>query len=210
MDIQKILERKKYSLIAKRAFDIIASTLGLIVLAIPMIIISILIKLDSKGEVLFKQTRVGKNGENFKIFKFRTMVKDAQSMGRSITVGEDVRITKVGKFLRKAKLDELPQLLNVFSGDMSLVGPRPEVPKYVELYNDEQRKVLAVRPGITDLASIEYRDESKVLAQSEDPDATYINEIMPHKLDLNLEYISKMGFFYDIGLIFRTIAVIIK
>ncbi len=210
MDIQRILERKKYSLIAKRAFDIIASTLGLIVLAIPMIIISIIIKIDSKGEVLFKQTRVGKNGENFKIFKFRTMVKDAQSMGRSITVGQDARITRVGSFLRKAKLDELPQLLNVFIGSMSLVGPRPEVPKYVEMYNDEQRKVLAVRPGITDLASIEYRDESKVLAEAEDPDKTYIEEIMPHKLNLNLEYISKMGFFYDIGLIFRTIAVILK
>lgn len=210
MDIQRILKRKKYSLIAKRAFDIIASTLGLIVLAIPMIIISIIIKLDSKGEVLFKQTRVGKNGENFKIFKFRTMVKDAQSMGRSITVGQDARITRVGSFLRKAKLDELPQLLNVFIGSMSLVGPRPEVPKYVEMYNDEQRKVLAVRPGITDLASIEYRDESKVLAEAEDPDKTYIEEIMPHKLNLNLEYISKMGFFYDICLIFRTIAVIIK
>ena len=210
MDIQRILERKKYSLIAKRAFDIIASTLGLVVLAIPMIIISIIIKIDSKGEVLFKQTRVGKNGENFKIFKFRTMVKDAQSMGRSITVGQDARITRVGSFLRKAKLDELPQLLNVFIGSMSLVGPRPEVPKYVEMYNDEQRKVLAVRPGITDLASIEYRDESKVLAEAEDPDKTYIEEIMPHKLNLNLEYISKMGFFYDIGLIFRTIAVILK
>lgn len=210
MDVEKILERKKFQLVVKRLFDIIASGLGLVVLAIPMLIISIVIKLDSEGEVLFKQERVGLNGVPFKIFKFRTMVADAPSKGREITVGADSRITKVGNILRKAKLDELPQLINVFKGDMSLVGPRPEVPGYVAMYTPEQRSVLKVRPGITDLASIEYRDESKVLAEASDPEKTYIDEIMPHKLKLNMEYIENLGLFYDIGLIFRTFLAILK
>lgn len=210
MDVEKILERKKFQLVVKRLFDIIASGLGLVVLAIPMLIISLVIKLDSEGEVLFKQERVGLNGVPFKIFKFRTMVADAPSKGREITVGADSRITKVGNILRKAKLDELPQLINVFLGDMSLVGPRPEVPGYVAMYTPEQRSVLKVRPGITDLASIEYRDESKVLAEASDPEKTYIDEIMPHKLKLNMEYIENLGLFYDIGLIFRTFLAILK
>lgn len=210
MDVEKILERKKFQLVVKRLFDIIASGLGLVVLAIPMLIISLVIKLDSEGEVLFKQERVGLNGVPFKIFKFRTMVADAPSKGREITVGADSRITKVGNILRKAKLDELPQLINVFKGDMSLVGPRPEVPGYVAMYTPEQRSVLKVRPGITDLASIEYRDESKVLAEASDPEKTYIDEIMPHKLKLNMEYIENLGLFYDIGLIFRTFLAILK
>lgn len=210
MDVEKVLERKKFKLAVKRLFDIFASGLGLVVLAIPMLIISLIIKLDSEGEVLFKQERVGLNGVPFKIFKFRTMVADAPSRGREITVGADSRITKVGNILRKAKLDELPQLINVFMGDMSLVGPRPEVPRYVAMYTPEQRSVLKVRPGITDLASIEYRDESKVLAEASDPDKTYIEEIMPHKLKLNMEYIENLGLFYDIGLIFRTFFAILK
>lgn len=210
MDVEKILERKKFQLMVKRLFDILASGLGLVVLAIPMLIISLIIKLDSEGEVLFKQERVGLNGVPFKIFKFRTMVADAPSKGREITVGADSRITKVGNVLRKAKLDELPQLINVFIGDMSLVGPRPEVPRYVAMYSPEQRSVLMIRPGITDLASIEYRDESKVLAESSDPEKTYVEEIMPHKLKLNAEYIKNLGLFYDIGLIFRTFLAILK
>lgn len=137
--------------------------------------------------------------------KYRTMVVDAEKMGRQITVGNDNRITKIGGFLRKYKLDELPQLINVFKGDMSLVGPRPEVPRYVEMYNEEQRKVLDVKPGITDLASIRYRDENELLGTAEDPDDMYINTIMPDKLALNLEYINKSNVFFDIYIILKTI-----
>lgn len=138
------------------------------------------------------------------------MVVDAESKGRQITTDGDNRITKVGKFIRKTKIDELPQLFNVLSGKMSFVGPRPEVPKYVALYTEEQRKVLSVKPGITDLASIEYRNENDLLKEAEDPDKKYIEEIMPAKLALNLKYIEKAGFFYDIGLIFKTVFKVIK
>ncbi|MDO5718294.1 MAG: sugar transferase [Tissierellia bacterium] len=210
MDIDRLLDEKKVQLFVKRIFDIVASGIGLIILFIPMLVIAIFIKLDSKGEILFKQVRVGKNLENFKIFKFRTMVSDAPLKGKSITVGGDRRITKVGSFLRKTKLDEIPQLINVFIGDMSLVGPRPEVPEYVKLYDEDQLNVLKVRPGITDLASIEYRDESRVLAESENPEKAYIEEIMPKKLELNIEYIKNMGLLYDISLIFKTLAAIVK
>ena len=189
----------------KRAFDIICSGLGIIVLSPVLIIIAILIKKGSDGPVFFKQIRVGEKGRNFEILKYRTMVVDAEKLGRQITVGNDNRITKIGGFLRKYKLDELPQLFNVFKGDMSLVGPRPEVPRYVELYNEEQRKVLEVKPGITDLASIQYRDENALLGTAEDPDDMYINTIMPDKLALNLEYIRKSNIFFDIYIIINTI-----
>ena len=138
------------------------------------------------------------------------MVVDAEKMGKQITVGADKRITSAGKFLRKYKLDELPQLFNVLKGDMSLVGPRPEVPRYVELYNEEQRKVLKVRPGITDLASLRYRDENDILGEVNNPEEYYINTIMPDKLSLNLEYINNNNFFYDIGIIFKTIIKCLK
>ena len=174
-----------------------------------MVLISLLIKRDSEGPVFFRQVRVGKNQVPFEILKFRTMVVDAPKLGREITVGEDPRITKTGRILRKTKLDELPQLINVLKGDMSFVGPRPEVPRYVELYDDRQRQILSIRPGITDLASIEYRDEATVLAAAENPDQVYIEEIMPHKLDLNLKYMKNMGIFYDIKLILKTIYVVI-
>lgn len=196
-------------LFIKRVFDIVISALGLIVLALPMVLISLLIKRDSEGPVFFRQIRVGKNQVPFEILKFRTMVVDAPKLGREITVGEDPRITKTGRILRKTKLDELPQLINVLKGDMSFVGPRPEVPRYVELYDDRQRQILSIRPGITDLASIEYRDEATVLAAAENPDQVYIEEIMPHKLDLNLKYMKNMGIFYDIKLILKTIYVVI-
>ncbi len=196
-------------LFIKRVFDIVISALGLIVLALPMVLISLLIKRDSEGPVFFRQVRVGKNQVPFEILKFRTMVVDAPKLGREITVGEDPRITKTGRILRKTKLDELPQLINVLKGDMSFVGPRPEVPRYVELYDDRQRQILSIRPGITDLASIEYRDEATVLAAAENPDQVYIEEIMPHKLDLNLKYMKNMGIFYDIKLILKTIYVVI-
>ena len=172
--------------------------------------ISILIKLDSKGPILFKQIRVGKNGKPFKIFKFRTMVVDAEKKGMQITVGRDSRITKSGHVLRKTKLDELPQLFNVLTGEMSFVGPRPEVPRYVEMYDENQKSILKVRPGITDLASIKYRNENDLLAKSLDPEATYINEIMPKKIELNIEYLKNMSVLYDIKLIIRTVLVVIK
>lgn len=189
----------------KRLFDILASGIGIIILSPVLLIIALRIKTGSDGPIFFKQVRVGKDGKEFEILKFRTMVVDAEKMGRQITVGADNRITKVGGFLRKYKLDELPQLFNVFKGDMSLVGPRPEVPRYVKLYTEEQRKVLNVKPGITDLASIRYRDENELLGQAENPDEFYINTIMPDKLALNLEYINKSNVFYDIYIIIETI-----
>lgn len=205
MNLDEILKKKKGYFFFKRLFDIVASGLGIIILSPILILISIAIKLDSRGQVLFKQVRIGKDLREFKILKFRSMVVNAQKMGMSITLDKDKRVTRVGKFIRKTKLDELPQLFNVFMGDMSLVGPRPEVPEYVKLYSEEDKKVLLIRPGITDLASIEYRDEARLLKESENPNETYINEIVPAKLALNKKYISKMGFFYDIGLIFKTI-----
>ena len=205
MDIEAKLKNKKFILFIKRLFDIIASFLGIVILSPMFIIVAVCIKIDSKGPVFFKQIRVGEKGRNFEILKYRTMVVDAEKMGRQITVGNDNRITKIGGFLRKYKLDELPQLINVFKGDMSLVGPRPEVPRYVEMYNEEQRKVLDVKPGITDLASIRYRDENELLGTAEDPDDMYINTIMPDKLALNLEYINKSNVFFDIYIILKTI-----
>ena len=195
---------------SKRCFDIFFSLLGILFLLLLFLFVAIAIKCSSKGHVLFKQERVGKNGKTFKIWKFRSMVVDAEAKGRQITTDGDSRITKVGKFIRKTKIDELPQLFNVLSGKMSFVGPRPEVPRYVELYTEEQRKVLTVKPGITDLASIEYRNENDLLKEAEDPDRKYIEEIMPAKLELNLKYIEKAGFFYDIGLIFKTVFKVIK
>ncbi|MBW4827966.1 MAG: sugar transferase [Clostridiaceae bacterium] len=189
----------------KRIFDFTCSLIGLIILSPFFLIIAIVIKVDSKGPVFFKQKRIGKNGNPFEIYKFRTMVVDAESLGKQITVGEDPRITRVGSFLRKYKLDEFPQLINVLIGDMSLVGPRPEVPRYVEIYNDVQRKVLLVKPGITDYASIEFRNENDILGKSNNPEEEYIKTIMPTKLDLNLKYIDEMSFSHDIKLIFKTI-----
>lgn len=172
-----------------RFFDILFSFLGLILLTPFFIIISLLILFTSKGGIFYTQRRVGKNNKDFTLFKFRTMRRDAEKSGL-LTVGEkDDRITKVGGFIRKNKIDELPQLFNVFIGNMSLVGPRPEVRKYVDLYNDKQKHVLTVRPGITDYASIEYRDENAILAQFAHPEKHYVEVIMPQKIRLNLRYI---------------------
>lgn len=195
----------KFNKFFKRVFDILASGIGIIVLSPILIVIAIAIKCDSNGEILFKQKRVGMNEKTFNIFKFRTMVTNAEKLGKQITVGNDCRITKIGSFLRKYKLDELPQLFNVLLGDMSLVGPRPEVPRYVELYTDEQREVFKVRPGITDLASLKYSDENDILANIENPEEHYINVIMQDKLELNLEYIKKSNIFFDIYIIIKTI-----
>ncbi len=209
LEIDHILRKKRLQLIIKRIFDIIVSLIGLIALLPFFLIIAFAIKVDSTGPIFFKQVRISKNGKEFEIYKFRTMIQDAESKGMQITVEKDSRITKVGKFLRKSKIDELPQLINVLKGDMSFVGPRPEVPKYVALYDKDQRNILKVRPGITDIASIEYRDESSILAKSMDPEKTYIEEIMPKKIELNLIYIRNISVLYDVVLICKTIVKVI-
>ena len=193
----------------KRIFDIILSLFGLIILLPFMLIIAIFIKLDSKGPVFFKQVRVTKNGREFKIFKYRTMRVGSDKYSQ-ITVGKDDRITKIGSFLRKYKLDEIPQLINVLIGDMSLVGPRPEVPKYVALYTDEQKEILKVRAGITDYASIEFSNENDLLASEEDPEKAYIKKVMPKKIELNKKYISEISMLTDIKIILLTIKKILK
>ena len=193
----------------KRIFDIISSLFGLILLSPFIIIIAILIKLDSKGPIFFKQVRVTKNGREFKIFKYRTMRVGSDKYSQ-ITVGKDSRITKIGDFLRKYKLDEIPQLINVLLGDMSLVGPRPEVPKYVALYTEEQREILKVRAGITDYASIEFSNENDILANEADPEKAYIEKIMPRKIELNKKYLSEISVMTDIKIILLTIKKILK
>ena len=190
---------------AKRFFDLFCTVPGIFLLSPVLFVIAIWIKLDSSGPVFFRQKRVGLHGEIFEVLKFRTMMVDAEKHGLKITVGRDSRITRAGHFLRKYKLDELPQLFNVLKGDMSLVGPRPEVSEYVNCYPDSQReKILSVRPGITDRASIEYRDESRLLESSSNPEKTYIDEILPVKLDFYSEYVDNQNIFLDLSLIFKT------
>ena len=194
-------------MILKRLLDLFLSSLGLIVLTPIFLLILLAIKLDSKGPTIFKQTRVGLNGKEFKIYKFRTMHFAQGNSGMQITVEGDKRITRTGKVLRKYKLDELPQLYNIISGDMSLVGPRPEVPKYVEFYPENIKNiVLSVRPGVTDPASLAYINENEVLAASDDPEKEYIQTILPEKLDLYVNYIENQSFVQDINLILKTIA----
>lgn len=193
----------------KRTFDIIASGLGLVCLSPLFALLAIWIKLDSKGPVFYKQTRVGRNNKDFRLFKFRSMRPDSDKLGLITVGGHDPRVTRSGYFIRKYKLDEFPQLINVFKGDMSLVGPRPEVRKYVDMYTPEQMKVLSVRPGITSLASIRYRNENEILAEAEDPDRCYIEQVMPDKLKIDLEYVDNAGFMNDIKLIFATFKEII-
>ena len=195
----------------KRLFDFFASSFGLILLAPIFVLTALWIKIDSRGSVFFRQERVGFQGSLFRIHKFRTMVSDAEKKGKQITVGADSRITTVGRVLRKYKLDELPQLIDVLVGDMSLVGPRPEVPKYICCYSDDEKHdVLSVKPGITDNASIEFRDENELLAISKDPEATYINEVLPKKIALYRKYVRERSFFGDVAIIFKTIFLIIK
>ncbi len=210
VDFDALMKKKKAALFFKRCFDITASFFGILFLLIPFAAVAIAVKCSSRGPVFFRQVRVGKNGRKFRIYKFRTMVADAEKKGMQITVGGDSRVTGIGRVLRKTKVDELPQLFNVFAGQMSFVGPRPEVPHYVEMYSDYQKNVLRIKPGITELASIVYRDENDVLAKSEDPERTYIEEIMPEKIKLNMQYMQKMNVFYDIYLIFRTFAAVLK
>lgn len=194
----------------KRLFDIFFSFLGLLFLLPFLLLIGFFIVLDSKGGIFYRQVRVGLNGRDFLLFKFRSMRTDADKKGLLTVGGRDNRITRVGYFIRKYKIDELPQLINVLKGDMSLVGPRPEVRKYVDLYNVEQKKVLSVKPGITDYASMEYSNESELLGKAENPEQVYINEIMPAKLKLNLKYIAEKGMVTDIKIIVNTLLKILK
>lgn len=189
----------------KRIFDIISSIIGLIVLSPIFLVLALWIKFDSKGPVFYRQIRVGKKGEDFKIFKFRSMRQGSDKKGLITVGGRDPRVTKSGFYIRKYKLDEFPQLINVLIGDMSIVGPRPEVRKYVNLYTVDQLKVLSVKPGITDIASIKYRNENEILENAQDPDKMYVEVIMPDKLKYNLEYISKQSIIFDLKLIFLTI-----
>jgi lipopolysaccharide/colanic/teichoic acid biosynthesis glycosyltransferase len=198
-------------LLIKRLFDLLAAGLGLALLSPLLLLIAVWIKLDSPGPVLFRQQRVGQGGRLFDIHKFRSMRADAPGLGPQITVGADVRITAAGRWLRASKLDELPQLWDVLRGAMSLVGPRPEVPRYVALYPAELRElVLSVRPGITDIASIEYRDESRLLAQAADPERCYLEQVMPAKLALAARYVRTRSLWLDLRLIGRTLAAILR
>ena len=208
-DVYKKLKKRKISRILKRAFDLVASFIILIILLIPMGIIALAIKADSKGNVIFCQTRVTTFGREFKIYKFRTMVANAESLGAQVTTDGDVRITKVGRFLRKYRLDEFPQLINILKGDMSFVGTRPEVPKYVSAYTPEMYATLLLPAGITSLASIRYKDEERLISASSDADKTYIEEILPEKMKYNLEYLENFSFFGDIKLMFMTFFAVI-
>lgn len=193
----------------KRLFDIVASVCGLLLLSPVFLVIATWIKLDSKGSVFYRQVRVGRNNKDFRIFKFRSMRVEADK-GSLVTIGgRDPRITRSGYFIRKYKLDEFPQLINVFLGEMSLVGPRPEVRHYVNYWTPEQMHVLDVRPGITDPASIKFRNENELMENAEDPEEYYINVIMQEKIKLYLEYVKNTSFWYDIKLIFQTFKVII-
>lgn len=189
----------------KRLTDIVISAIAIVVLSPLLLVIALCVALTSRGGVFYLQSRVGKNGSDFKLIKFRTMRPKSDRAGLLTIGARDPRVTSVGYFLRKYKLDELPQLFNVLAGSMSLVGPRPEVRKYVDLYTEEQKQVLRVKPGITDYASVEYFNESELLARSADPERTYVSEIMPAKLALNVKYIREAGFLTDVRILARTV-----
>lgn len=194
----------------KRLVDIVASVIGLAALGFPFVVFAIWIKLDSQGPVFFRQVRIGRFGAEFRIFKFRTMLVDTERNGLQLTVGADSRITNCGVFLRRYKLDELPQLFNVLSGDMSFVGPRPEVPRYVAMYPEAMRDiVLSVRPGITDMASIAFRNENQLLSQCADPEKAYIDEIIPIKLRYYIEYVRDQSALLDLKILLLTLRAVI-
>lgn len=194
-----------YKLFLKRVFDIFFSLLGLIVLSPILLIVAVWIKLSTREKIFYKQVRMGQNLRLFEIYKFQTMVPDADKMGPLVTVGEDPRVTKPGRFLRKYKIDELPQLFNVLKGDMSFVGPRPEVPKYLTYYTDEQLKLFKIKPGITDYASIEFRDEEEYLSENQDKPNFYEEVLLPRKLEYSIYYLNRIAIGSDIIIIFRTI-----
>jgi lipopolysaccharide/colanic/teichoic acid biosynthesis glycosyltransferase len=191
--------------VSKRTFDFVAAFLGLVLLSPLLLLVTCVIKLDSPGPALFRQERMGKWGRPFLIYKFRTMVHDALRKGGPITFGADSRITRVGRVLRKTKIDELPQLVNVLRGEMSFVGPRPEVRQYVELFREDYEEILKVLPGITDLASMKYRDEAEVLGRFADPEAAYVSHVLPEKIKLAKEYVRRSSLFFDMILILKTL-----
>lgn len=205
-----ILYKERFSLFIKRLFDIVFAILILIILSPIFIIISIAIKIDSKGPVMFRQVRVTQYGKTFRIFKFRTMVNNADKIGTQVTTKNDIRVTKVGKILRKSRLDEIPQLFNIIVGDMSFVGTRPEVVKYVERYTDEMMATLLLPAGVTSEASIQYKDEERLLANVEDADETYVNSVLPEKMIYNLRSLEGFSFFYDIKTMIKTVSAVIK
>jgi len=194
----------------KRTFDIVAAFLGLLLLTPILFLAALLIKLDSKGPIFFRQERTGRGFRPFLIYKFRTMVQDIPHKGGPITSDGDPRITRAGRFLRKTKIDELPQLINVLKGEMSFVGPRPEVRQYVELFREDYEEILKIRPGITDLASLKYRDEEALLGHSGNPEEEYLRRVLPDKITLAKEYLKRSSFFFDIALILKTLPKLIE
>ncbi len=206
----KMLMRKKYILFFKRVFDLIFSLIMAIILFPVLITTCIIIKCDSPGKVIFKQKRIAQCGKVFDIFKFRTMVEDAEKIGTQVTTGDDPRITRCGKWLRKYRIDELPQIFNIIRGELSFVGPRPEVQKYVLQYTDEMLATLLIPAGVTSLASIIYKDESKMLENANNPDEVYVKEVLPQKMKYNIEYIEKISIAYDIKIILKTICAVLK
>lgn len=206
----ELLERKTALLVLKRIFDVVVSAIMLVLLSPVFLILAIAIKIDSKGPVFYRQERITQFGKTFRIFKFRTMIANADKIGSLVTVNNDSRITKVGAFIRKCRLDEICQLIDIFRGTMSFVGTRPEVKKYVDAYTPEMYATLLLPAGVTSLASINYKDEDRLLSNAEDADTTYINDILPDKMKYNLEYIEKFSFFYDIKLMFMTVFAVLK
>jgi len=193
-------------MVAKRIFDVVAAAVGLVLLSPVFLVAAVLVKLTSAGPVFFRQERMGRGFRPFRIYKFRSMVSDAPSRGGAVTAGEDPRITRIGRFLRKTKIDEIPQLINVLAGDMSLVGPRPEVPKYVDMFREDYETILGVRPGITDLASLAFRDEAALLGRADDPEEEYVTRILPEKIRLAKQYIARASLRFDLKIIFMTMA----
>lgn len=206
----EVLKKKRLSLILKRIFDIVVSLIMLIILLPVFIILGIAIKIDSKGPVFFRQERITQYGRTFRIFKFRTMVNNAEKLGTQVTVGNDSRITRVGSFIRECRLDEISQLLNILTGDMTFVGTRPEVKKYVDHYTNDMMATLLLPAGVTSLASIYYKDEAELLEKSANPDKTYVEEILPEKMKYNLQSIKKFNFLEDIKIMFMTVLAVIK
>jgi lipopolysaccharide/colanic/teichoic acid biosynthesis glycosyltransferase len=196
--------------VVKRVFDLLISTISLLILGLPLLALALAVRLSSPGPALFRQPRVGRGGRLFQIWKLRTMFDGAATLGPAVTVGGDPRVTRLGRLLRKAKLDELPQLVNVWLGDMSFIGPRPEVPKYVSRYRPEDLVLLAVRPGITDPASIQFRDEEELLARFTDRERGYLDEVLPRKLALARAYVRSQSFLGDLHLLLRTFAVVLR
>jgi lipopolysaccharide/colanic/teichoic acid biosynthesis glycosyltransferase len=194
----------------KRLLDIVMSAAGLMLLSPVLVLVTLLIKLTSPGPAFFRQERIGRGGRPFFIFKFRTMIQNAPQLGGPITFGNDPRTTRIGRLLRKTKFDELPQLLNVLVGEMSLVGPRPEVRRYVKMFQDDYAEILLVRPGITDLASIKYRDEATVLAQAADPEEEYVCRVLPEKIRLAKEYVRRRSLWFDVVIILSTLLALLR